>query len=225
MSPFPEATLRNQIVMPKIACNCIMTKLLIIACLFLFIGCLENKPGKAFLPPNKKDINDIIQAVVMQDSLLFPDTDNLKQIPLSVNLRKLRVIVPDTTNNFPPPIDHSKISIFTLFNSLVNHQRFFERSDSSYFLSQNNSIDTCTIDKSITEKLAVTTLDEQQQKIDSGKLVHYYDLTIPILSADQMKAYIELTNNCSGCGGATGIYLKKANNKWIVAGWLRLWMN
>ena len=155
----------------------------------------------------------------------FVDSDNSQLIPLSVNLRKLRVTVPDTTSDVSPPIDHNTVSIFNLLNSLVNNKRFFERSDSSYFLFQNNSVDTFTIDKSITEKLAIMNSYVQQQKINSTRFAHYYDLTIPILSVDKKKAYIELTNNCSGCGGATAFYLEKIDSMWTVIGWQRLWLN
>lgn len=202
-----------------------MTKLLTIPFLFFLLGCLDYNSRQTFLPPDKKSVNEIVEAVINHDSLLFLNPDSSRQILLSVNLRKLRVIVPDTTTDVPPPIDHNTVSIFNLFNSLVNHQRFFGRSDSTYFLSQNNAMDTFTIDKTLTEKIAVTTLSEQQQKTNSNQFAHYYDMTIPILTVDQKKAYIELTNNCSGCGGATAYYLERSNSKWIVVGWQRLWIN
>jgi len=55
--------------------------------------------------------------------------------------------------------------------------------------------------------------------------VRYYDLTIPIFSLDNKKAYVELTNNCDDCGGATAYYLEKISNKWTIVGWERVWMS
>ncbi|MBS3922003.1 MAG: hypothetical protein KGZ37_02495 [Nitrosarchaeum sp.] len=203
-----------------------MTRLLSIAILFIFLGCDDNyNPKKTFLLPDEKDINDIVEAVVNQDSMPFLKTNIPYPIPLSLDLRKIRVTVPDTATEVPPPVDHTTISIFNLFNSVVDYQRFFERTDSSYFLFQNNSLDSFIIDKTLTKKLVTTTFSEQRQKTASNLSVRYYDLTIPILSTDHRKAYIELTNNCSDCGGATAFYLEKINSKWTVVGWQRLWMN
>ena len=202
-----------------------MTKLIITISLFFLLGCRDNNSASSFSLVDKKEINEIIEAVANQDSLPIHNTNKLEPIPLSLNLRKLRVIVPDTTTDVPPPINHNMISIFDLFNSMVDQQRFFGRTDSSYFLFQNNSIDSFIIDKTLTEKLAIKTFSEQRQKTASTQLVRYYDLTIPILSTDHRKAYIELTNNCSDCGGATAFYLEKINSKWTVVGWQRLWMN
>jgi hypothetical protein len=200
-----------------------MTKLIITISLFLLLGCRDNNSTQSFSKVDKKDINEIVKAIVNQNNLPFHKTNKPETIPLSINLRKLRVTVPDTTTEVPPPVDHNTVSIFKLFNSLVEHQRFFARIDSSFFLFQNTSVDSFIIDKTMTEKLVTTTFYEQQQKAASNLTLRYYDLTIPILSADQRKAYIELTNNCSGCGGATAFFLEKTNSKWIIAGWRSLW--
>ena len=201
-----------------------MTRIVITTFIFLLLGCRDNNSSQSFLPVDKQDINEIVEAIINHDSLFILKKDDPQQIPLSVDLRKIQVTLPDTTTEVPPPIDHTTVSVFNLFNSLVGHQRFFERTDSPYFLFQNNSIDSFIIDKTLTEKLDTTTFSEQRQKTASNQSVRYYDVTIPILSTDQSKAYIELTRNCSGCEGATAFYLKKINSKWTVVGWQRLWM-
>ena len=209
-----------------VASNNNLIQLFLIALLVFTLGCRTDNSNQAFLPPDKKDISEIIEAVIGRDSLFNKKSIADSNIfPLSVDLRKIKVTVPDTTTEVQPPIDHSKVSIFDLFNSLVNHQRFFNRADSSYFLFQNSSIDSFVIDKTISNKITTTTFAEQQRKINSNQFVHYYDLTIPILSADNKKAYIELTRNCPFCGGATSFYLEKINSKWKVVGSQNLWIN
>ena len=202
-----------------------MSKLFLIIFLFVLSSCGDNSPRQVFLPPDKKDINEIVAAVINRDSLVFtkkPATDP-NPIPLLVDLRKIRVILTDTAD-VPQPMDLTTVSIFDLFNSLVNNQRFFSRTDSSYFLFQNDSVKTYTIDKIIAEKLAyTTTLVEQQQKHESNKSTSYYDLTIPIFSADNKRAYIVWTTNCLGCGGATAFYLEKINGEWTIVGFQILW--
>jgi hypothetical protein len=178
-----------------------------------------------YLQPDQADIVKIVEAVINYDSLPFRKEHKAKQVPLSVNLRKLQITVPDTTSEVPPPSDHGKVSIFNLFNSLVDQQRFFERADSSYFLFQNNIIKSFALDDKILAGIKTTTLTEQQRITNAHEPVHYYDLTIPILSADNKKAYVELTNNCSNCGGATAFYLQKKVSGWTVVGWQRRWMH
>ena len=81
------------------------------------------------------------------------------------------------------------------------------------------------LDNKILAGIKTTTLTEQQRIANAHKPVHYYDLTIPILSADNKKAYVELTNNCSNCGWATAYYLQKKVTGWTVVGCQRRWMN
>jgi len=205
-----------------------MTKLFSIPFLFFLLSCSDRNSRHTLLPPDKKDINEIIEAIISRDSLSFnkKSAEGSNSIPLLINLRKIRVILTDTTSEVPPPIDHKTVSIFELFNSLVDSQRFFNRVDSSYFFFQNDTVKDFTIDKTIVEKLSVdTTLTGQHKINDSNKSSSYYDLTIPIFSADNMKAYIELTTNCSGCGGATSYYLQKIDSKWKVVGWQNRWRN
>ena len=204
-----------------------MTRLFLITFLFILLGCDSPSPKQTFLLPDKKDINEIIETVINYDSTLLKNITaaNTNNIPMLLDLRKIRVILIDTTTDVPPPVDLTTVSVFNLFNSLVDNQRFFSRADSLYFFFQNDAVKTFTIYKTLAEKLATTTLFEQQQKHDSNQTIRYYDLTIPIFSADNKKAYIEWTTNCSGCGGATSFYLEKIINKWTVVGWQRRWMN
>jgi hypothetical protein len=218
-----------------------MAKLISTILLFSFLACRDNNSRQTFIPPNSKDVNEIINAVINQDSLRFrkkatgagtqennneqEDIIHSNTIPLSVDLRKIRVIAPDAITGVPPPVDLSSVSIFELFNIAVNNQRFFNKIDSSYLFFQNDAIKKYLIDTAIAKKLAMTSLSEQQQKFKSNQLVRYYDLTIPILSADNNRAYVELTSNCQGCGGATAFYLEKTNSKWVIVGWQRRWRN
>ena len=205
-----------------------MTRLFSITFFCVLIGCADNSPRQTFLPPDKNDISEVIEAVIKQDSSLLQSKSvaHFNTIPLLLDLRKLRVILTDTTTDRPPPIDHTAVSIFNLFNSLVDNQRFFNRTDSSYFFFQNETVKTFTIDTTTTTKglVATITLAEQQQKQDLNKSIQYYDLTIPIFSADNRKAYVERTRNCIGCSGATSFYLGKINDRWTVVGWQRRWM-
>jgi hypothetical protein len=208
----------------NVACNCEMTRLFIITFLFSLLSCRNNNSSQTYSQPDQADIIKIVEAVINDDSLSFHKRQETNQIPLSINLRKLQVFVPDTTSEVPPPSDLDKVSIFNLFNTLVDQQIFFARADSSYFLFQNNIIKTFTLDDKILVGIKMTTLIEQQQIDNAQESVNYYDLTIPILSADNKKAYVELTNNCSNCSGAIALFLQKEVSGWTVVGWQRRWM-
>jgi len=205
-----------------------MTKFISISFLLFLLSCGDHISTQILLPPDKKDINEIIEAVIRQDSLPFvkkPVVDS-NSIPLLKNLRKVRVILTDTTSEVPPPVDHTTVSVFDLLNSLVGNQKFFNRADSSYFFFQNDTVKDFSIEKTILDKLSVnTTLSEKQGMDSPNKFSPYYDLTIPIFSADNTRAYVEWTTNCMGCGGATSFYLQKTDNKWKVVGWRKLWRN
>ena len=207
-----------------VACNCEMSRLFIITFLFSLLSCRNDNSSQTYSQPDQADIIKIVEAVINDDSLSFHKGQETNQIPLSINLRKLQVIVPDTTSEVPPPPDHDKVSIFNLFNTVVDQQIFFARADSSYFLFQNNIIKTFTLDDKMLVGIKTTTLTEQQQIANAHQPVHYYDLTIPILSADNKKAYVELTNNCSNCGDAIALFLQKEVSGWTVVGCQRRWM-
>lgn len=208
--------------------NCKMTKLFLISFLLFLLSCGDHISTQTLLPPDKKDINEIIEAVIRKDSLPFVKKHAVgsNSIPLLRSLRKVRVIFTDTTSEVPPPVDHTTVSVFDLFNSLVDNQRFFNRADSSYFFFQNDTVKVFSIEKKILDKLSVnTTLTEQHGMSDPNKFSPYYDLTIPIFSADNTRAYVEWTTNCIGCGSATSFYLQKIDSKWKVVGWRKLWRN
>lgn len=56
----------------------------------------------------------------------------------------------------------------------------------------------------------------RNQMKDEG-LFSYYIMTIPILSKDNQKAYVELNLYCGSlCGAGMSIYLQKLNGKWTI---------
>lgn len=202
-----------------------MTKTLLTILISLLIGCSDDKSKQAFPTVDRSEINQILEAVIRQDSLPFYKTSDTPFIPLSTKLRKIYVTAQDTMPDIPPPVDQQKIPVYKLLNSLVRDERFFNWSDTAYFYFQNNLADTFTLGKALTERIATTELASTNSTVDVRTSIRYYDLTIPILSQNQTRAYIELTNNCADCGGATAFYLEKINGKWTVVGWNRLWMN
>ena len=126
-----------------------MTNLFTTTFLFLLIACRESNTVSTILHPDTKDINDIIEIIVIQDSLPFSNTEIMSPSPLLIELRKIQVIVPSIKEEAPSPDDDTTISIFYLLNSLINNQKFFDQTDSSLLLSQNNSIKSFSLNKTV----------------------------------------------------------------------------
>lgn len=191
----------------------------------LLIGCSDDKAKQAFSAVDRSEINQIVEAVIRQDSLPFYNTSDTSLIPLSTKLRKIYVTAQDTLAEIPPPVDRQRIPVYKLLNTLVKGERFFDLSDTAYFYFQNTLADTFTLGKAVIGEIMTTELASTNSTVDMRTNIRYYDWTIPILSKNQTRAYIELTNNCVECGGATAFYLEKIKGKWTVVGWNKLWMN
>jgi hypothetical protein len=191
----------------------------------LLIGCSDDKAKQAFSAVDRSEINQIVEAVIRQDSLPFYNTSDTSLIPLSTKLRKIYVTAQDTLAEIPPPVDRQRIPVYKLLNTLVKGERFFDWSDTAYFYFQNTLADTFTLGKAVMGEIMTTELASTNSTVDMRTNIRYYDWTIPILSKNQTRAYIELTINCVECGGATAFYLEKIKGKWTVVGWNKLWMN
>ena len=202
-----------------------MSKTLLTIFISLLIGCSDNNAKQAFPTVARSEINRIVETVIQQDSLPFHNTSGTAIIPLSTRLRKIYVTAQYTMPDIPPPVNRQKIPAYKLLNSLVKGERFFNWSDTAYFYFQNNLADTLILGKALTRGIATTELVATNSTVDKRPNIRYYDLTIPILSKNQTRAYVELTNNCVDCGGATAFYLEKISGMWTVVGWERLGMN
>jgi hypothetical protein len=196
-----------------------MIKKILFIYLFLLIACKSEKLKEKIPVPNKIEINEIVKAIVSQDSLYAQD------ILLSQDLRKIKISTRPHTI-IQSPIDINSINIKELMVVKSNNQHFFSKSDSSYILSQNDTMRTFQIDKILSKRIKLTTSIEQGKKRKSGNPISFYDITIPIFSLDQKVAFVELTHNCSGlCGKAIAIFLEKINGKWIIVKQKMLWIS
>ena len=80
--------------------------------------------------------------------------------------------------------------------------------------------------ESLAEKINQTTKEKEINKKKMGKPFDFYEMTIPIFSLDNQKAYLELNHHCGGlCGGGTSIYLRKINGKWKIVDKRQTWMS
>lgn len=197
--------------------------ILYIVLIFVFCSCQNKKEKTSIASEQIKDINEIVEAIIIQDSLdVFSKSEDSTMF--CSELRKLKINIPQKKDSkdfiLLPPLSGG-IYITQLVPSKIKGQTFFSSKDSLYLLEQNSNPDKLKIAKSIVEKLNTTTIEKTKIRRKNGQRSRFYEMTIPIFSADKQNAYVELDYECGGlCGSGQAIYLKKINGKWkIIVQW------
>ncbi|RXM45030.1 hypothetical protein [Flavobacterium sp. YO64] len=197
--------------------------ILYILLIFAFCSCQNKKEKTSIASGQIKDINEIVEAIIIQDSLdVFSKSED--STAFCSELRKLKIHIPQKKNSedfiLLPPLSGG-IYITQLAPSKIKGQTFFSSKDSLYLLEQNSNPDKLKIGKSIVEKLNTTTIEKTKIRRKNRQRSRFYEMTIPIFSADKQNAYVELDYECGGlCGSGQAIYLKKINGKWkIIVQW------
>ncbi len=191
-----------------------------------FVKC-QNKTVERELDSNTIiEINKIVEAVILQDSLdVFKGNEN-NNIFLN-ELKKITVQIPNKNrggSDFPPISGH--ININDLLNIEIMDEIFFSSKDSIALLEQNSFPEKLEINKAIFESFNLIILDDDSVLNKSKRRNNYYILSIPIFSLDKQKAYVELEYYCGGlCGSGKGIYLKKINGNWFIIEKSTIWMS
>lgn len=198
----------------------------------ILFSCLSSST-KNYTFASDKDINDIIEAIIVSDSIPvfrksgLPDTIHYKdrpdftkypvKFPFSIDLYDFQICFPrpslDTLELAVPPPPGFGI----YFNSLIerghfSNKSFFSKEDSTYFVFQNNAITHFTINGNILNKIYTT----NKMKLKDTKDTHF-TCSIPIFSKDNSAAYVELIYNCKGlCSYGRFYLLNKEKNRWII---------
>jgi hypothetical protein len=181
--------------------------------LFAYTGC---GPKINYKTPPDSEINNIAEAVVSQEDLPILKRPGGVTIGyrLSKELRKIQIIDKDKADAVLPPLDFNKIYFYNLIPS-----KYFEANDRDFLLFQNSILPTFILSKNLQNKLNITTFEEQADNKKAGKSIAFYDLSVPIFSADLTTAFVEVTFNCPGlCGEVTGLFLKRVDGKWFIVG-------
>lgn len=206
-----------------------MKKLLLILLVsFSFTKCKNNKENE--LDSSKiKDINEIVKTVILEDTLNVLKNEKESGM-FCEELVKLDIYIPekrkDNESIPPPPPSFYKISIENLLYHKIENEMFFTSVDSIYLLKQNLNTEKLKIKKDIAEKINLTTKEKEINKRENGKSYNFYEMTIPIFSSDNQKAYIELNHYCGGlCGSGKSIFLKKIDGKWKIIEIWRTWIS
>jgi len=195
-----------------------------------FTNCKKINNETEFDSSKIKDINEIVKTVILEDSLnVLINGKGTKMF--CEELIKLDIYIPERrTDNEPipppPPPSFNDISIENLLYSKIENEIFFTSKDSLYLLQQNLNPQTRKIEKEVVEKINSTTKEKELKKKKLGESYNFYEMTIPIFSSDNQKAYLELNHYCGGlCGSGKSIFLKKINGKWKIIDKWRTWIS
>ena len=205
--------------------NIVFTFLLIS---ILFISSCKKEKQIVFQLPKRMEIDAIIKAIIYSDSL--PILNNLKSAkptPFCSDLKKIKIIPwNNKINKLPPKMFFNEIVIQQLigYENLPSKYFFFNKRDSLFIQFQNENLIEYEIHKNVTDNFLTTNFDEQIKKQKSDQRYIYTYSTIPIISLDGKKAYVELSIKCGGlCGTGYEIYLEKTNGVWVISNWKTAW--
>lgn len=209
-----------------------MKSIIIIILTSVLFSC-SNSATKTYTFASDIDINDIIQEIIVSDSLPvfkshnLPDSIHYKDrpdfisypinFPFSVDLYDYQICFPrpnvDTLELMPPPPPGFGIYFNTLIErGQLSNKSFFSKEDSAYFVFQNNAVSNFTISGDILNKIYTT----NKAKLKGTKDTHF-TCSIPIFSQDNSKAYVELIYNCYGlCSYGRFYLLSKEKNHWTI---------
>lgn len=209
---------------------------LVLIHLLLTFSC-QSKKEIVFDYPSINDIDEITTEVLFNNlpvvfkSVDLPDTvqDGVKiirsslSIPICIELRKIRIAVPDTFSDVPPPRPlFDEIRFEDLYNEEVDGKQIFNSRDSAFFFFQNDTLFNIQLPAKLRDTLKLTSFAEQKRM----RKAQYYYISTPIFSADLKTAYIEVTHACSGlCGSASACILQKINGRWKIVKEFGLWIS
>ena len=196
--------------------------------LFLFIFSCKKTENKTQIEiSNTKDINEIVLTIIIEDSLnVSINAKNSKMF--CEELPKLNIYIPEKSKDGEivplSPLLRNAVSIEELLH--YKKSEFFKVKDSLHLLKQNSNPQKFKIDKIIFDKINLTTKEIENNKRKTGKPFDFYEMTIPVFSSDNQKAFVQLNHYCNGlCGNGVSLFLEKINGKWKIVDSWETWMS
>lgn len=204
-----------------------MKNIILVITLLMLLGCKKQNQEIKLKDSQIRDINQIVEAIIIQDSLYISKRDK-KPIAFCTDLVKINIQIPIKNKEKlnEPPIPFNSVSINELLNFNLNKESFFLSTDSTYLISQNPGQKKFRIAQDIVAKINATTIEKITSKGTAEEKYSFYEMTIPIFSRDNTKAYLQLNYNCGAlCGNGTEFFLSKINGKWRIINKSKTWIS
>jgi len=192
-----------------------------------FLSCRNNNEKVEFDNLRKNETFNIVESIITQDSLKVIKNGKNKSYFLE-NLKKLIIIIPEKEKSgiqtIPLPF-FNNVEIKDLTSRKINDRIFFTEKDSLNIIKQNENPENLKLNKKILTKINSITFNEVKAKYKKENL-NLYEMSIPIFSSNNKKAYVQLNNHCGSlCGEGTEIFLEKINGKWKIVYKQRTWVS
>lgn len=198
-----------------------MKYIILISVSILLTNC--KKDDKSITNIKGNEINDIVKTIIKEERLNILK-DSSKTYLFCEDLLKLNVYISDNNQNaLPPPPDQNCTEIHNILIPKINNHKFCDSKDSLYIIQQNFDVKEFKISNQIIEQIHSTKYLKEDEKRKKG---NFYEMSIPIFSRDNLKAYVELNRYCGHlCGNGISIYLVKINGKWRIIDKWRTWIS
>ncbi|MBD3584034.1 hypothetical protein [Flavobacterium selenitireducens] len=183
-----------------------MKKIILIS--LITIASCSKKDSTDFNLPNPDDINQVVSVISKEYSLPFLKTVIRKnRRPFSKELRKIYISFTPKQGNLPFPRFADSIYAQTLLSYNMSQDKTLTKRDSSYFKFQNESVKNFTINKELQDEFIIAKNLE----------LPFYDMTIPIFSPDNNKAFVIVKVNNTGIEDPSyEVILNKEKGKWCI---------
>jgi len=166
--------------------------------------------------PTDGEINSVIKTIIDNDTTIISEKDR-ELAHFSIDLQKYNVRLPHKCDSCIDLNFVYDIAISQLLYEPVSNAPFFSKIDSTYFLYQNDSIKSATIDTALFNGYKLLSIKEIHKRFKTADRFAYYQFSIPYFSIDRTKAHVEFSFVCGSLCGQSGIYLlEKVNNKWVI---------
>ena len=183
-----------------------------------FLNCKNSNEKIEFENLRANETFNIVESIITQDSLKVIKNGIDKNYFLE-NLKKLNIIIPKKEKNgietIPLPF-FNNVEIKNLISRKINDRIFFTEKDSLNIINQNEYPENLILHKRILTKINSISFEEAKTKYKKENL-DLYEMSIPIFSSNNKKAYVQLNNHCGSlCGEGIEIFLEKINGKWKI---------
>ena len=192
-----------------------------------FLSCKNPNENIEFDDFKENEIFDIVESIIIQDSLRIIKNGKDKRYLLE-SLKKLVIIIPEKEKSgietIPLPF-FNNVEVKNLVGRKINDKIFFTEKDSLNIINQNENPENLKLHQRILNKINSISYEEAKPKYNKENL-DLYEMSIPIFSSNNKKAYVQLNNHCGSlCGEGIEIFLEKINGKWKIIYKQRTWVS
>lgn len=104
---------------------------------------------------------------------------------------------------------------------LLYHNKYFNKSDEKYAFFQNDVLKESLLTKNLVAPFELS----PQRELTKTDSTFFYELTIPIFSANHNTAFVKVTFICfKHWGRCDALFLRKLNGKWRIVSQDMLWI-